>query len=149
MKVTKRNRFLLPAAALAALMLTGCEEGSEGAADAKPSKPASSAPSVSAEDRAKAREAAGLPESPAPADRAAYIDGLNAIDPDIVHGEEDKAVSRGINACSGIKNFPGDRDKQVEMTGARFSSPDSPEGRDAATAGKILDLAHKYICPDF
>lgn len=151
MKVTKLNRLLVPAAAVAALLfVTACEETDSKDADGPvAAAPASSAPSVSDEDRAKAREAAGLPESPAPADRAAFLKGLNAIDPDIVHGKDDKAVSRGINACSSIKNFPGDRDKQVEMTGSRFSSPDSPEGRDPATAAKILDLAHKHICPSF
>jgi hypothetical protein len=111
--------------------------------------PSSSAPSVSAEDLAKAREAAGLPPKVTPAARAAYVKALNAISLDIVHGKADKAVSRGYDVCSSIKNFPGDRDKQVEMTGQRFTSPTHPEGRDKATAGKILDLTHKHICPKF
>ncbi|WP_405930334.1 hypothetical protein [Streptomyces sp. NBC_00827] len=133
-------------AAAALLALSACTTDSS--TDAKAS-PSSSAPSVSAADLAKAREAAGLPPSPEPAPRAAYIDGLNAIDPDIVHGKDDKAVSRGINTCSSIKNFPGDGAKQIKLTGQRFSSPTHPEGRDTATAEKILDLAHKHICPDF
>lgn len=138
------------AATLLAAVLTGCSSADSDDASDKPTAPASSsAPSVSAADLAKAREAAGLPPSPKPVDRAAYIDGLNAIDPDIVHGKDDKAISRGINACSSIKNLPGDTAKQIGMTGRRFTSPTHPEGRDTATSEKILALAHKHICPDF
>lgn len=129
-----------------AVTLVGCTTDST--TDAKAS-PSSSAPSVSAADLAKAREAAGLPPSPEPAARAAYIDGLNAIDPDIVHGKDDKAVSRGINTCSTIKSSPKDKAKQIKLTGQRFTSPTHPEGRDAATSEKILNLVHKHICPDF
>lgn len=141
-------------AAAALLALSACTTAStaDSDADAKPTPkaaPSNTAPSASAEDLAKARAAAGLPPSPKPAARAAYLDGLNAIDPDIVHGKDDKAVSRGINSCSSIKNFPDDEAKQIEFTGNRFSSPTHPEGRDATTAKKILDLARKNICPDF
>jgi hypothetical protein len=133
-------------AAAALLALSACTTNSS--TDAKDS-PSSSATPVSAADLAKAREAAGLPPSPGPAPRGAYIDGLNAIDPDIVHGKDDKAVSRGINTCSTIKSSPGDEAKQIRLTGQRFTSPANPEGRGNATAEKILALAHKHICPDF
>lgn len=136
-------------ATLLAAVLTGCSSADSGDAGTAKASASSSAPSVSAADLAKAREAAGLPPSPKPVDRAAYIDGLNAIDPDIVHGKDDKAVSRGINACSSIKNLPGETAKQIKMTGQRFTSPTHPEGRDTATSEKILVLAHKHICPDF
>lgn len=130
------------------LALTACAS-TEDTGTSAPSTPAATTSSVSAADLAKAREAAGLPPSPKPVDRAAYIDGLNAINPDIVHGKDDKAISRGINACSSIKNLPGETAKQIGMTSRRFTSPTHPEGRDTATAEKILALAHKHICPDF
>lgn len=138
-------------AAAALLALSACTTASTDTdAKAKPKATAtSSAPSVSAEDLAEAREAAGLPPSPEPAARTAYLDGLNAIDPDIVHGKDDKAISRGINSCSAFKNWPDDKAQQIKFTGNRFSSPTHPEGRDTATATKILALAHKHICPTF
>lgn len=141
------------AAAVATLLvavLVGCSSAdSDGASDKAAASASSSTPSVSAKDLAEAREAAGLPPSPGPTARTAYIDGLNAIDRDIVHGKDDKAVSRGINTCSTIKSSPGDEAKQIKLTGQRFTSPTHPEGRDAATSAKILALAHKNICPDF
>lgn len=109
----------------------------------------SSAPELTDEQRDSIRESNGLPPTPNPADWAAYIKALDAIDPDIVHGKEDKAVSRGINTCSGFKRYPDDRTKQVNFTKQRFTSPTHPEGRDTATAEKILDAAHKHICPDY
>ncbi len=110
---------------------------------------ASSPTGLTDEQRASAAAAAGLPPTPDAADWAAYIKALNAIDTDIVHGKEEKAVSRGISTCSGYKNYPGDTAKQIETTKIRFSSPTHPEGRDTATATKILEAAHEYICPDF
>jgi hypothetical protein len=109
----------------------------------------SSAPELTDEQRASIRADAGLPPTPNAADWAAYIKALDAIDPDIVHGKEDKAVSRGINTCSAFKRYPGDRPKQVDVTRQRFTSPTSPEGRGTATAEKILDATHKHICPDY
>jgi hypothetical protein len=109
----------------------------------------SSAPELTDEQRASIRADAGLPPTPGAADWDAYIKALDAIDPDIVHGKEEKAVSRGINTCSGFKRYPGDRTKQVSFTKVRFTSPTHPEGRDTATAEKILDTAHKHICPGY
>jgi hypothetical protein len=109
----------------------------------------SSAPELTDEQRASIRADAGLPPTPNAADWAAYINALDDIDPDIVHGKEDKAISRGINTCSGFKRYPDDRTKQVKFTKQRFTSPTHPEGRDTATAEKILDAAHKHICPGY
>lgn len=109
----------------------------------------SSAPALTDEQRASIAADNGLPPTPKAADWTAYIKALDAIDPDIVHGKEDKAVSRGINTCSSFKRYPDDRTKQVSITGQRFTSPTHPEGRDTATAEKILDTAHKHICPDY
>ncbi|WP_406168353.1 hypothetical protein [Streptomyces sp. NBC_00996] len=121
------------------------------AASAKPAKPTPSAtPSkISQADRDKAREAAGLPPEPKAAQRQAFLNGLNAIDTDIVHGKEDKAVSRGIDTCGILKSFPGDETKQIDQTNKRWSSPTHPDGHGLAKAAKILDVAHKNICPDF
>jgi hypothetical protein len=109
----------------------------------------SSAPELTDEQRASIAADNGLPPTPNATDWAAYIKALDVIDPDIVHGKEDKAVSRGINTCSGFKRYPDDRTKQVNFTKQRFTSPTHPEGRDTATAEKILDTAHKHICPDY
>lgn len=126
--------------------------GSDDATDSSPEPDATAtptAPALTDEQKAAIREAAGLPPTPQPAEWSAYIKALNAIDTDIVHGKEEKAISRGINSCSGIKRYPDDRTKQISTTGTRFTSPTHPEGRDTATAEKILDAAHKYICPNF
>lgn len=118
---------------------------------AKPAKPTSPAkPSkISQADLDKAREAAGLPAEPKAAQRQAFLEALNAIDTDIVHGKEDKAVSRGIDTCGLLKRFPGDESKQIDQTNKRWSSPTHPEGHGLNKAAKILDAAHKNICPDF
>ncbi|MFU0241680.1 hypothetical protein ACKI1J_38820 [Streptomyces scabiei] len=130
--------------ALTSLTASDSSDKSDTSAPAK-----SSAPELTDEQRASIRADAGLPPTPKAADWAAYIKALDAIDPDIVHGKEDKAVSRGINTCSGFKRYPDDRTKQVKFTAQRFTSPTHPEGRDTATAEKILDTAHRYICPDY
>lgn len=108
----------------------------------------SQAPTVSAEDKAKIREDAGYPPKPDAATAAAYIRALDAVDTDIVHGKEEKALSRGAETCRSIKEG-NNRNKLIELTNYRFSSPDHPDGHGTATAGKILDIAHSRLCPDF
>ncbi|MFG3230809.1 hypothetical protein ACGFZG_03635 [Streptomyces antibioticus] len=100
------------------------------------------------EQIADIRESVGLPPTPNAADWAAYIDDLNAISRDIVHGKEEKAVSRGINQCSSIKSG-FDRPKLIDLTNRRFTSPDHPEGHGTGIAAQILDVVHERICPDF
>ncbi|HKX69891.1 MAG TPA: hypothetical protein VJM75_01630 [Acidimicrobiales bacterium] len=130
--------------------LTGSDNSNSDTAKAdNTAKATTSPPELTDEQRASIAADAGLPPTPNAADWAAYINALDAIDPDIVHGKEDKAVSRGINTCSSLKRYPGDRTKQVNFTKQRFTSPTHPEGRDTATAAKILDAAHKHICPDY
>ncbi|MER5385959.1 hypothetical protein ABT040_37900 [Streptomyces sp. NPDC002688] len=116
--------------------------GTKPASPAKPSK-------ISQADLDKAREAAGLPPEPKAAQRQAFLKGLNAIDTDIVHSKDDKAVSRGIDTCGILKRFPGDETKQIDQTNKRWSSPTHPEGHGLTKAAKILDVAHRNICPDF
>jgi hypothetical protein len=96
-----------------------------------------------------ARAAAGLPAEPKGAQRQAFLASLNAIDKDIVHGKDDKAISRGIDTCGTIKRFPGDQAKQAEQTNQRWTSPTHPEGHGLATAAKILAAAHTTICPTY
>ena len=163
------HTLLTLTAATGLLVLTGCAEvapvESKPAAlpsTAKPSappasvppaasapKPSAAKPSAPSADPDAARAAAGLPAAPEGAARQAFIGGLDAIDRDIVHGKEDKAISRGVNTCSAIKSHPGDRAKQIAQTEQRWTSPTHPEGHGAAKAAKILDVAHKNICPTF
>ncbi|MEU6295023.1 hypothetical protein [Streptomyces erythrochromogenes] len=145
------------AAALAAatllLTLTGCAEvvTSEPKPDDKiaTSPPANAPAATSSTDPDAARAAVGLPPEPKGPARKAFLDGLNAIDKDIVHGKDDKAISRGIDTCGIYKRFPGDTAKQVDQTNKRWTSPTHPEGHGLTTATKILAVAHKNICPDF
>ncbi|MCX4780070.1 hypothetical protein [Streptomyces sp. NBC_01264] len=135
--------------AAAAIALTGCS--SEPKPDAMPiSSPSPAAPaSTSSVDRDAARAAAGLPPEPKGAQRKAFLDGLNAIDKDIVHGKDDKAISRGIDTCGLVKNFPGDLTKQVEQTEKRWTSPTHPDGHGQVKAAQILAVSQAAICPTF
>ncbi|MEV6614252.1 hypothetical protein AB0N31_10590 [Streptomyces sp. NPDC051051] len=142
-----RTATATAAAVLGVLAVTGCSS-TDDKATAKPT-PSTTQSGLTDEQRAQAREAAGLPPTPQAADWKAYIKALDALDPDIVHGKEDKAVSRGIDTCSAYKRYPGDSAQQVKVTRMRFTSPTHPEGRDATTAQKILDVAHKHICPTY
>ncbi len=73
----------------------------------------------------------------------------DAINADIVHGKDEKAIDRGINQCSSIKRYKDDEAKQVELTNSRFSSPSAPEGHGEAIAKQILKATHENLCPDF
>lgn len=138
-----RTRTIAGILAALAITLTACSSEEPTVDDAK-----SQAPSVSAKDKAKIREDLGYPPEPDEATAAAFIKALNAIDTDIVHGKDEKAVSRGADTCRMIKDHP-DRAKQIEQTNKRWSSPTHPDGHGLATAEKILDAAHKHLCPDF
>ncbi|MFC9949206.1 hypothetical protein ACFVIN_01335 [Streptomyces prasinus] len=126
-----------------ALTLTACSSEEEPTVDNKPSK-------ISAEDKAKAREAAGLPPEPDEAARKAFLDALNAIDPRIIKpGKEDQAVSRGLNQCSSIKDSD-DREKLARLALGRFTIDTRlPELNTPETGQKIVDAVHKHLCPDF
>jgi ABC-type enterochelin transport system substrate-binding protein len=135
-------------AAAALLALTACSSTEEAKPVDKPK--ASAAPSAPSQaDLDKAREAAGLPPKPDAATAKAFVDALNAIDPDIVHGKDEKAVSRGSDTCGLIKRYPGDQAKQIEQTNKRWISANHPDGHGLATAEKILHATHEHLCPDF
>jgi hypothetical protein len=138
-----RTRHTTAAAAVLLLTLTACGTSDTTTTDAPGNEAERDAM------REEARKKAGLPPSPEPTQRQAYLDALNAIDPDIVHGKGDKAVSRGLSQCQSIKQHPNERAKQIDLATKWFTSPTHPEGRTSATAEKILDVVHKHICPDF
>jgi hypothetical protein len=90
--------------------------------------------------------AAGIPPKPDAATQQSYIAALTAIDRDIVHGKEDKAVDRGRNQCSSVKEWPTDQAKLVDLTQKRFSSPEHPDGFGPAKSAQILAAVRKYLC---
>ncbi|MET9606388.1 hypothetical protein ABZZ17_15120 [Streptomyces sp. NPDC006512] len=141
------HTLLTLAAAAGLLVLTGCTEVAP--AEPKPGASAAAAKPSPAHDPDALRAAAGLPAAPKGPARQAFLDGLDAIDRDIVHGKGDKAVSRGIDTCGTVKNSPGDRTRQTDQVNKRWTSPTHPEGHGLAKAAKILDVAHAHLCPAF
>ncbi|WP_432158971.1 hypothetical protein [Streptomyces sp. bgisy153] len=115
------------------------------------SKPASSMPALTDEQRASIAAAAGLPPDPDAATRKAYLAALTAIDPRIPKpGKDDQTVDRGLNQCAAIKRAPDDRDKLIQQTLDRFTiSTRLPDISTPETGGKVLDAVHKHLCPDF
>jgi len=114
-----------------------------------PSSTASSSPSTTPDvSAAWPDESAPFPPEPNAENWAAYIDGLNAIDPDIVHGKEEKAIDRGRDQCKTVRDHPDDQDLLIEYTNKRFTSPTHPEGHGSAESAQILQLVRKYICPE-
>lgn len=146
----------LAATTAALLALTGCGEGN--ATDDKPASAgtptaAASASGTPSELPEHVRESIyqklGYPPQADAATERAYRAALDGIDPDIAHGKTEKAISRGRDTCRFIKDNPGKRDVQIERTNSRWSSPTRPDGHGLATAEKILDTTHKFLCPKF
>ncbi|MEU1212595.1 hypothetical protein ABZ424_09160 [Streptomyces sp. NPDC005790] len=146
MRTTTTTAVLIAAGLLATL--TACSGETSSTEEAKPTK-SSDASAITPEQEAAARQAAGLPAEPNPAQRQVYLESLNAIDTDIVHGKDDKAVSRGINQCGTVKTSPNDYIKLIETTNSRFTSPDHPDGHGTIKAERILKVVRDNICPDF
>ncbi len=148
------------AASTAVLLLavaTACSSASTTTSVPPPSPTAaapqqSSAPSAPAaaqqSSAAPGAGAGGLPPKPDAATTAAYIAALDAIDPDIVHGKPDTAVSRGRDQCSSISQHKTP-DELTKLVIQRFSSPTHPQGFGPEKAGKILEVVHTHICPTF
>ncbi|MGA5069290.1 hypothetical protein ACPB9E_37045 [Streptomyces exfoliatus] len=133
----------------AILALTSCGGSEEPTAEKPSAKHSTTGGTLSPDARESARAAAGLPPEPSPLDRGAFLAVLDTIDPDIVHGKEDKAISRGLDTCALFKRFPGETAKQIAQTNKRWISPTHPDGHSLAIAEKILDAAHKHLCRDF
>ncbi|MET8853489.1 hypothetical protein [Amycolatopsis sp. NPDC004625] len=72
---------------------------------------------------------------------------LEVIDPDIVHGKPDKAVSRGRDQCTSVAQWPDDQAKLVGLAQQRFISPDHPEGFGPEKSTRILAVVRRYLCP--
>ncbi|WP_327701682.1 hypothetical protein [Streptomyces decoyicus] len=145
----KRTATTVLTALVLAAALTACS--SDDSTDAAPEKkplPAPSTPSPKAVEDSEAT-ASGIPPKPDAAMKLGYIRALTGIDPDIVHGREDKAVDRGRNQCQTIHNFPKDKQKQAEMAELRFTSPSHPEGFGTVKATQIVEAVHTNLCPKF
>lgn len=72
------------------------------------------------------------------------------IDPRISKpGKDDQTVSRGLTQCGSIKTTT-DRGRLIKLTLERFTIDTRlPDISNEATGGKILDVVHKHLCPDF
>ncbi|BCB83485.1 hypothetical protein [Phytohabitans suffuscus] len=96
------------------------------------------------------REAvAGIAPLPDQATALEFVDVLIAIDRDIVHNQEEKAVDRGRDLCAAVKSTPDDEPKLVQATIRRFTSPNHPKGFGEAKSKRILAATRKYICPSY
>ncbi|MET9396269.1 hypothetical protein [Kitasatospora sp. NPDC002965] len=129
---------------------------------AAPTQPTSSAPSTAAPEPAASQAPApagttaaaptgsgGLPPTPDTITQTRYIAALTAIDPEIVDGKPDRAVSRGRSQCSSVAQYPRDQTKLVELTGKRFTSAGHPEGFGDVKSTAILAAVRAHICPNF
>ncbi|MYW03475.1 hypothetical protein [Streptomyces sp. SID3343] len=136
----------------------GCTEDDKAEPKAAAPKVSTTAPAGKASDppstltpeqKAAIAENAGLPPDPDKATWARYITELKAIDPDIVHAKEEKAVSRGKSQCQSVKSWPTDRSKLIGLVEQRFSSPNHPSGFGPTKSAAILDAVRKHICPTY
>jgi hypothetical protein len=94
-------------------------------------------------------KSAGIPPKPDAATQAAYVAALDAIDPDIVHGNPDQAVSRGRDTCASISDYKAhkiDGQELNQLTVQRFTSPNHPDGFGTAKAAEILAAVRQHIC---
>ncbi|MFD5888711.1 DUF732 domain-containing protein [Streptomyces sp. NPDC060334] len=145
---THHTVTLLAAGLLA--LTAGCSEAtSEPKADDKvAASPSASHSSIAPEALSSAAAAAGIPPSPAPEQRVIYLAALNKIDPEIVNGKEDKAISRGLSQCQSMKDEK-DPTKRVESTNRRFIGPNHPDGFGPTKAAFILAAVQTNLCPTY
>lgn len=124
--------------------LTGC--ASEPEADARPA-PVASTPSAPPGATGPA-DTAGVPPAPTGDKRVIYLATLGGIDPEIVNGDDDKAISRGRDQCTAMKDEkdPSERVAQVER---RFIGPDHPNGFGPTKSALILATVQANICPTY
>lgn len=140
------------AAVVLLMVFRGDDDDSDTSSPARPVAPIATATATESElspaEKASIMAEAGIPPEPDTATWRRYINALKAINPDIVHGKEEKAVDRGRNQCSSFKKHT-DRAKLVDLTNQRFTSPDHPEGFGLSTASLILDVVHEHLCPTY
>ncbi|MGI9000697.1 MAG: hypothetical protein ACR2GH_03430 [Pseudonocardia sp.] len=103
-----RARSWVVGAVAAALLVVGCGSSTSGP-DAVGGGSATAAATVDPSVMASIEAQQGIPPEPGPDVVAALVADLDAIDPDIVHGKPDKAVNRGRNQCSSVRQFPTSR----------------------------------------
>ncbi|MFE9561747.1 hypothetical protein ACFYM0_11620 [Streptomyces sp. NPDC006487] len=149
----RRHHVIIALTGAGLLALTGCGSDSDAPAPGKTSAPASTVPSPAQSGRPSAdpsavRPDSGLPPSPAPAQRAAYLAALNTIDPEIVNGKDDKAVSRGLDQCQSMK---GEKDPAKRVAGAnqRFIGPHHPAGFGPVKSALIVAAVQANLCPTY
>ncbi|MFE2879341.1 DUF732 domain-containing protein [Streptomyces roseus] len=147
-----RTHHLAAALSAAALLtLVGCSSDPKPTADKPASAPApasSAPPSADPSALASAAAAAGIPPSPAPAQRAAYLAALNKIDPEIVNGKDDKAISRGLSQCQSMKDGK-DPAKRVASAEKRFIGPTHPDGFGPGKSTLIVAAVLANLCPTY
>ncbi|MFF3216828.1 DUF732 domain-containing protein [Streptomyces sp. NPDC002886] len=146
-----RTHHTITLLAAGLLALTGCSEAvtSEPKPDDKvAASPSASQSSLAPDALSSAAAAAGIPPSPAPEQRAIYLAVLNKIDPEIINGKDDKAISRGLSQCQSMKDEK-DPTKRVESTNRRFISPDHPDGFGPTKAAFILAAVQTNLCPSY
>ncbi|MFI1380641.1 hypothetical protein [Embleya sp. NPDC020886] len=149
--------------AAAVLFATGCSGNGDddktnkvkaaGPATVTPDTPKASSPAAPTTKAEAGTTAAAAPGAavavpkPDAATQAKYVADLDAIDPAIVNGKADRAVSRGRDQCTSIKQWPGDDPKLIALVDQRFTTPNGPMG--AAKAKLVLAVVRKHICPGF
>ncbi|MFD9703797.1 hypothetical protein [Lentzea sp. NPDC059081] len=133
----RTTTFLLPLIALTA------------ACAPPPSSTTPTAPPTSRGGATPVLQVPGIPPKPDTATQAAYIADLDAIDPEIVNGNPDRAVTRGRDQCTSVAKAPGDQVKLVELTAQRFTSPGHPTGFGPDVSARILAVVRKHICPSY
>ncbi|MFB6516614.1 hypothetical protein [Streptomyces sp. NPDC056401] len=147
----RRHHVIIALTGAGILALAGCGSDSDAPTADKPS--ASTVPSAAPSarpsvDPSAARPDSGLPPSPAPAQRAGYLAALNKIDPEIVNGQDDKAVSRGLDQCQSMK---GEKDPTKRVAGAnqRFIGPNHPDGFGPVKSALIVAAVQTNLCPTY
>ncbi|MFF3209316.1 hypothetical protein ACFYYB_01520 [Streptomyces sp. NPDC002886] len=151
----RRHHVITALTGAALLVLAGCGDSDAPAPGTSSGPaPASTVPSADpsagrpSADPSAARPDSGLPPSPAPAQRAAYLAALNTIAPEIVNGKDDKAVSRGLDQCQSMK---GEKDPAKRVAGAnqRFIGPHHPDGFGPVKSALIVAAVQANLCPTY
>ncbi|MFE6909616.1 hypothetical protein [Streptomyces erythrochromogenes] len=132
-------------AAVTLLALAGCTSEPEADTDAGPT-PAATAPTAPASPNST--QAAGIPPAPTGDKRTIYLATLTGIDPEIVNGDDEQAISRGRDQCTAMKDEkdPTRRIAQVEQ---RFTGPRHPGGFGPTKSALILATVQANICPTY
>ncbi|GGZ08049.1 DUF732 domain-containing protein [Streptomyces avidinii] len=130
-------------AALAVLAVAGCSSSPK--TDAKPTASATAPTSPAGPGAA---DTAGAPPGPTGDKRVIYLATLNGIDPEIVNGKDDEAISRGRDQCTAMKDEK-DPTKRVAQVEQRFTGPGHPNGFGPTKSALILATVQANICPTY